>query len=54
VADFAARFEQPLDEESINGSHQIVIVAATLNASSDRIVGYLRNGRGCGRARPAL
>jgi hypothetical protein len=45
VTDFAARFEQPLDEESINGSHQIVIVAATLDASSERIVGYL-NERG--------
>jgi hypothetical protein len=44
VTDFPARFEQPLDE-SINGSHQIVIVAATLDASSERIVGYL-NERG--------
>jgi hypothetical protein len=36
---------QPLDEESVNGSHQIVIVAAELDASSERIVGYL-NERG--------
>lgn len=38
---FQARFGQPLDEESLNQSHQIVIVAAELDASSERIVGYL-------------
>lgn len=38
---FQARFGQPLDEDSLNQSHQIVIVAAELDASSERIVGYL-------------
>lgn len=45
AVDFADRFGQPLDEETINDSHQVVIVAATLDASSERIVGYL-NDRG--------
>jgi hypothetical protein len=40
-AAFAARFGQPLDVEALNQSHQIVIVASTLDASSERIVGYL-------------
>lgn len=44
-ADFQERFGQPLDEETLNDSHQIVIVAATLDASSERIVNYL-NDRG--------
>lgn len=43
--DFQQRFGQPLDEEMINETHQIVIVAATLDASSERIVNYL-NDRG--------
>lgn len=38
---FQARFGQPLDPETLNQSHQIVIVAATLDAASERIVGYL-------------
>jgi len=38
---FQAKFSQPLDEELLNGSHQIVIVAATLDASTERIVTYL-------------
>jgi hypothetical protein len=38
---FQARFGQPLDEDSLNQSHQIVIVAAELDASSERIVAYL-------------
>lgn len=38
---FTARFGQPLDPETLNQSHQIVIVAAALDASSERIVGYL-------------
>lgn len=45
TADFRARFGQPLDEDALNQSHQIVIVAATLDASSERIVTYL-NDRG--------
>ena len=40
-ADFQARFGQPLDEETLNDSHQIVIVATHLDESSERIVGYL-------------
>ncbi len=43
--DFKARFGQPLDEATINQSHEIVIVAASLDASSERIVAYL-NERG--------
>lgn len=38
---FQARFGQPLDEDTLNDSHQIVIVASHLDASSERIVGYL-------------
>jgi hypothetical protein len=45
AADFLAQFGQSLDEETINESHQIVIVAAELDASSERIVNYL-NDRG--------
>ncbi|WP_321338756.1 endonuclease NucS [uncultured Cohaesibacter sp.] len=40
-ADFLERFGQDLDEDTINESHQIVIVAAELDASSERIVSYL-------------
>ncbi len=43
--DFLEWFGQPLDEEAINQTHQVVIVAATLDASSERIVNYL-NDRG--------
>lgn len=43
AADFAARFGQPLDEETLNDSHQIVIVATRLDESSERIVGYLND-----------
>ncbi|MGC2224599.1 MAG: hypothetical protein WA624_20725 [Methylocella sp.] len=39
--DFRARFGQPLDEDTINQSHQIVILAASLDASSERIVACL-------------
>jgi hypothetical protein len=39
--DFLARFGEPLDETTINQSHQIVIVAASLDPSSERIVAYL-------------
>lgn len=44
-AAFKQRFQQELDEESLNQSHQIVIVAANLDTRSERIVGYL-NQRG--------
>lgn len=38
---FQAKFGTPLDEDSLNQSHQIVIVAAELDPSSERIVSYL-------------
>lgn len=38
---FQQRFGIPLDEEQLNGSHQIVIVASSLDASTERIVTYL-------------
>lgn len=41
AADFQARFGVALDSEALNQSHQIVIVAAELDASSERIVAYL-------------
>jgi hypothetical protein len=43
--DFRARFESELDEATLNESHQIVVVASSLDSSSERIVGYL-NKRG--------
>lgn len=43
--DYQMFFGQAFDEDSVNESHQIVIVAATLDASSERIVNYL-NDRG--------
>jgi hypothetical protein len=39
--DFQGRFGQLLDEETINQGHQIVIVAASLDTGSERIVAYL-------------
>lgn len=39
--DFLARFGQALDEDSLNGSHQIVVVASSLDASTERIINYL-------------
>lgn len=44
AGDFRARFNQPLEEDTINDNHQIVIVAASLDPSTERIVNYL-NGR---------
>jgi hypothetical protein len=41
AAEFRTRFNTPLEEETLNGNHQIVIVAASLDASSERIVAYL-------------
>lgn len=38
---FQQRFGVPLDEEQLNGSHQIVIVASSLDPSTERIVNYL-------------
>lgn len=39
--DFRQRFGQNLDEDSLNQSHQIIIVAASLDDSTERIVAYL-------------
>lgn len=41
ATDFKSRFSTELDETSLNESHQIVLVAASLDASTERIVGYL-------------
>lgn len=38
---FRERFGQDLDEEALNQSHQIIIVAASLDDSTERIVAYL-------------
>lgn len=39
--DFLARFGRVLDDEDLNKSHQLIIVATELDASSERIVEYL-------------
>ncbi len=39
--DFSQRFGCALDEDELNQNHQIIIVAASLDASSERIVTYL-------------
>jgi hypothetical protein len=39
--DFKARFGHLLDESSLNESHLIVVVASSLDASTERIVNYL-------------
>ena len=41
AADFQTFFGLPLDEEALNQSHQIIIVASGLDASTERIVAYL-------------
>jgi len=38
---FNRRFGSVLDEESLNQSHQIIIVAAELDRATERIIGYL-------------
>jgi hypothetical protein len=40
---FAQRYGQPLDEDKLNASHQIIIVAAGLDDSTERIIGYLNS-----------
>lgn len=42
---YEKKFGTPLDEDVLNQSHQIVLVAAELDAASERIIGYL-NSRG--------
>ena len=39
--DFRQRFGQDLDEDSLNQSHQIIIVTSSLDDSTERIVAYL-------------
>lgn len=39
--DFRARFGQELDEEALNLSHQIIIVASSLDHGTERIISYL-------------
>ncbi len=39
--DFQDRFGAELDEETLNQSHQVVIVAAALDAATERIIEYL-------------
>jgi hypothetical protein len=41
AANFLKRFGTALDEETLNQSHQIVIVAETIDESTERIVKYL-------------
>lgn len=41
AADFRERFGQSLDDDTLNQSHQIVVVASTLDESTERIVQYL-------------
>lgn len=41
--EFKKRFHNELDEESLNESHQIVIVAAELDDSTERIIKYLND-----------
>lgn len=40
---FQARFGVELDEEALNQSHQVIIVAAELDPATERIVGYLNS-----------
>lgn len=41
AAAFRARFGEELDEDSLNDSHQIILVAASLDDSTERIINYL-------------
>jgi len=41
--DFEARFGSALDDVELNETHQIVIVASSLDASSERVVQYLND-----------
>ena len=41
--DFKTRFGAKLDEETLNDSHQIVIVAASLDDATERIIKYLND-----------
>ena len=39
--EFQRRFGQPLDEDGLNQNHQIIIVAGSIDESTERIVNYL-------------
>ncbi len=41
--DFESKFGQKLDEDDLNQSHQIIIVAAEIDISTERIVNYLND-----------
>ena len=41
--DFRQRFGHDLDEEALNQSHQIVVVASSLDDSTERIINYLND-----------
>jgi hypothetical protein len=41
AADFKTRFGQTLNEDDLNQSHQIVVVASMLDDSTERIINYL-------------
>ncbi|MGZ0076425.1 hypothetical protein [Methylomonas sp. YC3] len=41
--DFEKKFQRKLDENELNQSHQIIIVAAELDSSTERIVAYLND-----------
>jgi len=41
ATEFLNRFGQPLDEDNLNSSHQIVVVASSLDTSTERIINYL-------------
>jgi hypothetical protein len=41
--DFQARFSTPLDEDELNASQQIVIVASSVDPSSERVIQYLND-----------
>jgi hypothetical protein len=41
TADFRQRFGQDLNEDDVNQSHQLIVVAASLDDSTERIVNYL-------------
>jgi hypothetical protein len=43
AGDFLNRFGQKLDEESLNQSHQIIIVASSLDDSTECIISYLND-----------
>lgn len=43
AADFSLKFGALLDDASLNQSHQVIIVASSLDESTERIVSYLSN-----------